>query len=105
MGLIISMSAVVLIWGVKGFLEGKSASKEIEQQIRDAAFEVEQVRDVLELATMYLGSEKLLLHLDVEVDKSSTAKELGEVVDLLKEKIKKAVPIVSSIQIETIPAA
>ena len=40
-----------------------------------------QVKRVLELKTMYTGSKKLLLHLDIEVDKSTTAKELGELVE------------------------
>ncbi len=58
-----------------------------------------------ELATMYIGSQKLLLHLDIEVSRSTTAKELGEIVEVLKERIKEKVPIVSIIQIEVAPAS
>lgn len=104
MGVIIAASAMSQIWSVKGYLAGRSASAEIEKQIREAALEVKQVKNVLELATMYIGSQKLLLHLDIEVGRSTTAKELGELVEMLKERIKKEVPIVSTIQIEVAPS-
>ena len=104
MGIIIAVSSIALMWGVKGYLAGKSASAEIEKQIRDVVLEVKQVKNVLELATMYLGSHKLLLHLDIEVGNSTTAKELGEIVEVLKERIKHEVPIVSTIQIEAVPS-
>jgi divalent metal cation (Fe/Co/Zn/Cd) transporter len=105
MGVIIAVASISLIWGVKGYLAGKSASAEIQKQIRDAALELKQVKNVLELATMYIGSQKLLLHLDIEVSRSTTANELGEIVEALKERIKEKVPIVSTIQIEVAPAS
>ena len=105
MGIIIAVTSIVLIWGAKGYLVGKSASAEIEKQIRDVVLEVKQVKDVRELATMYLGTHKLLLHLDIEVGGSTTAKELGEIVEVLKERITHEVPIVSTIQIEVVPSS
>ena len=104
MGVIIAITSVVLIWLVKDYLAGKSASAEIEKQIRDAALEIKQVKKVLELATMYTGTEKLLLHMDIEVNKSTTAEELGEIVEALKRRIVKEVPIVSTIQVEVVPS-
>jgi divalent metal cation (Fe/Co/Zn/Cd) transporter len=105
MGVLIAVTSIVLIWGVKDYLSGKSASAEIEKLIRDAALEVKQVKNVLELSTMYLGSHKLLLHLDIEVGNSTTAKELGEIIEVLKERIKKEVPVVSTMQIEAVPSS
>ncbi len=104
MGVVIGISSLFLIGGVRGYLTGKSASPEIEKQIREVALEGKQVKNVVELATMYLGTHKLLLHLDIEVDGSTTAKELGEVVEELKKRIKKEVPVASTIQIEVVPA-
>lgn len=105
MGVVIGISSIFLIWGVKGYLTGKSASAEIEKRIREVALDFKQVKNVVELATMYLGTHKLLLHLDIEVNNSTTAKELGEVVEGLKKRIKKEVPIASTIQIEVMPSA
>ena len=104
MGVIIAIMSIALIWGVKDYLSGKSASTEIEKKIRDAALGVKHVKDVLELSTMYMGTKKLLLHMDIGVNKSTTADEIGEIVDVLKKAIKKEVPIVSTIQIEVMPS-
>lgn len=104
MGVIIGVSSLALIWGVKDYLAGKSASVEIERQIRGAALEAKQVKGILELKTMYTGSKKLLLHMDIEVNKSTTAEEIGEIVEALKQRIVKEVPIVSTIQVEVLPS-
>lgn len=103
MGVTIAMSSIALIWGVKEFLAGKRASAEIEKQIRDAALEMKQVRRIRELATMYMGTKHLMLHLDIEVLGSTTAHEIGEIVAELKKRIKREVSIVSNIQIEIVP--
>jgi divalent metal cation (Fe/Co/Zn/Cd) transporter len=105
MGILIAVTSIVLIWGVKDYLSGKSASAEVEKQIRSAALEFKQIKSILELKTMYLGSHELLLHLDIEVGNSTTAKELGEIVEVLKERIQKEVPDVSTIQIEAVPSS
>lgn len=104
MGVIIAVTSIVLIWGVKDYLAGKSASAEIEKKIREAALEVKHVKDVLELSTMYMGTKKLLLHIDIEVNKSTTAEGVGEIIGVLKKAIQKEVPIVSTIQVEVIPS-
>lgn len=102
MGVFIAVTAIALIWGVKDFLAGKSASPDIMKQIKTSVLEVPQILSILELSTMYMGSQKLMLHLDVEVNKNTTAKEITELTDALKAKIKKEVPVVYSMQIETI---
>ena len=101
MGIVIAISSVILIWGVKDFLSGKGASPEIIDKIRNTVLEDIHVKSITELSTLYLGSEKLLLHLDIEVNKSISAKQITEIIDQLKEKIKKEVKIVTNVQIET----
>jgi cation diffusion facilitator family transporter len=104
MGVTIAICSVALIWGVKEFVAGKRASAEIEKQIRDAALEMTQINHISELATMYMGTKHLLLHMDIEVNGAITAEEISEIVAELKKRIKKAVPIVSTIQIEVAPS-
>ena len=100
MGLVIAVFSIILIWGVKDFLAGKGAPPEIIQKIKNTVLQNEQVKSISEISTLYLGSEKLLLHLDIQVNKSMTATTIAELIDNLKEIIKKEVKIVSSIQIE-----
>lgn len=104
MGVAIAMSSVALIWGVKEFLTGKRASAEIEERIRSTALGMNRVKHIRELATMYMGTKHLLLHLDIEVAGSTTADEIGEIVAELKKRIEKEVPIVSTLQIEVVPS-
>jgi len=99
-GVVIAFSSIVLIWGVKNYLVGKPAPPEIEKQVRQAALQVNQVKEIVEINTMYLGSEKLLIHLDIQLD-ANTGKEIEAVVEKVKERIKKEIPIAYSIQIET----
>jgi hypothetical protein len=49
-------------------------------------------------------SQRLLLHLDIEISRSTTAKQLGEIVGALIERIKEKVPTISTIQIEVVSA-
>lgn len=98
-GIVIAVSSVLLIWGVKDYLVGKTASADIELSISQAAMEVNQVAKITELKTMYLGSEQLLVHLDINVQ-GTVSDDLEKIVMKIKERIKKEVPIVYSIQIE-----
>jgi cation diffusion facilitator family transporter len=99
-GLLIGISSILLIWGVKDYLVGKTASPGTQKSIRDAVGKVKEVTEILELDTMYIGSEKLLVHLDVNLEPAAQ-KHLEQTVEKIKEHIKKEVPIVYSIQVET----
>jgi cation diffusion facilitator family transporter len=99
-GVLIAVSSVVLIWGVKDYLTGKTATAETEKSIRKATLKVKEVGKIIELETMYIGSEKLLVHLDINVHLADQ-EDLEQTVQKIKENIRKEVPIVYSIQIET----
>lgn len=49
---------------------------------------------------MYIGSEKLLIHLDINVQLANQ-EDLERTVERIKEHVRKEVPVVYSIQIET----
>ena len=96
-GLLIGVSSIVLIFGIKDYLTGKTAPPEIEKKIRDAVMETIGVTAITELDTMYIGSEKLLVNLDVTIKQGKNAQL---VVANIKEHVTKAVPVVYSIQVE-----
>jgi len=101
MGLIIALSSIILIWGVKNFLAGKGAPEEIRNRIRKTVLLSDEVKAIRELKTIYLGSEKLLLHLDIEISESMNVRKIEEVIEMLKKNIKKEVKEISFVQIET----
>jgi cation diffusion facilitator family transporter len=100
-GLLIGFSSVVLIRGVKHYLIGKSAPSELKKKIKQAALQVNGVAGIVELDTMYIGSEKLLVHLDISIKNARNVREIEAIVEKVKELVKKEVPIADSIQIET----
>jgi cation diffusion facilitator family transporter len=100
-GVLIALSSIVLIWGVKNYLIGKRADPATEQKIRQAALQVKQVKEIVELNTIFLGSERLLIHLDIQIQDAGSLKAIESIVDKVKEYIKKDVANAYSIQIET----
>ena len=99
-GCLIAVSSVVLIWGVKDYLIGKTASEELQETIRQTALGVKHVTGVESVDTMYIGSEKLLVHLDMQIEKTA-AGHMERIVEQVKERVKQEVRIVYFIQIET----
>ena len=100
MGLIIIFSSVILIWGIKDYLAGKPASPEILKQIKDVVLAENTISKITELKTMYIGSEKLLLQLDIRLSQNISVQDSEILINDLKGKIMKAVPFVSIIQVE-----
>lgn len=52
------------------------------------------------LKTLYIGSERLLVMLDVNMKDQLTTRELEHLIDKIQEKVKKEVPSVKYIQVE-----
>jgi cation diffusion facilitator family transporter len=99
-GLATAVLAVMLISSVKDLLVGRSATTDIEDRIREAALEVTGVKRVLDLRTMYLGSERLLVNLEVYMEGGLETRQIEELIDQIKHKVKLRAPIVSHIQVE-----
>lgn len=99
-GLMTAVFAVGLIISVKDLLVGRSATSDIEERIREAALEVSAVKRVLDLRTMYLGSEQLLVNIEVHMEGGLETKQIEKLIDQVKQRIKHRAPIVSHIQVE-----
>jgi len=99
-GIFLAIFAFFLLMGIRDLLVGKSASLVTEKKIRDAALEVEEVNSVLDLKTLHVGSEKLLVNLEVHMRDRLTTDELEKLIDKIKERIQAAVPSVKYIQVE-----
>ncbi len=99
-GVATAVLSVMLINGVKDLLVGRSATNDIESLIRKAVMEVEEVQEVLDLRTMYLGSERLLVNLEVHMKGGLETREIEKLIDKIKSRVKRRAPIVSHIQVE-----
>ncbi|HSX00621.1 MAG TPA: cation diffusion facilitator family transporter [Candidatus Saccharimonas sp.] len=99
-GVTVAVLAVGLIVGAKDLLVGRSAGGDIDALIRQAALEVKGVKRVLDLRTMYLGSERLLVNVEVNLAGGLETRQIEKLIDEIKQNIKRQAPIVGHIQVE-----
>lgn len=99
-GITLGVFSIFLLMGIRDLLIGKSASYETEEKIREAALRVQEVEGVLDLKTLHMGPEKLLVNLDVHMDARLGTRELEKLIDKIKTEIRKEVPSVRYLQVE-----
>ncbi|OGE77269.1 hypothetical protein A3J19_00765 [Candidatus Daviesbacteria bacterium RIFCSPLOWO2_02_FULL_41_8] len=99
-GVILAIFGVILIIPIRELIIGQSASSEIEGKIREATMTQPEVKDVLDLKTIHIGSEKLLVNAEVSLKSNLTTKDIEGIIDRIKANIKKEVPEVKHIQVE-----
>ncbi len=99
-GLCCGIFAWLLIAEVKKFIVGRSAAPEIEAKIKLIAEGVEGVHGVLDLRTMQMGSERVMVNMEVHLDHRLKTREIEKLMDDLKAAVKDDVPEVQHIQVE-----
>ena len=99
-GVNLAIFSLFLVSGIRELLVGKRASEETEKKIEEAALSVEKVKHVLDLKTLHVGPERLLVDLDVHMESKLGTKELEKLMDEIKEKIRISVPSAKYIQVE-----
>ena len=96
------MVAVALILGyeTRSLLLGEAASPETQNKIIRAITSVPEVESVLELLTMHLGPDEILVAVDLNLRDNLTTDQVEAVVDRIEEEIRKAVPLARRIFVE-----
>lgn len=90
----------LLLLNIKEFLIGKSASSKTESKIRRAALKTPEVKEVLDLKTLHIGPEKLLINMEVHLEDDLTTDQIEKLIDKIKSQVQKEVPQVHHIQVE-----
>lgn len=99
-GVTMMIAAALLMRDVRDLIVGRSVDQETSDSIIAAASQVEGVNDVLDLRTMYLGSAKLLVVVEVHVKDGLDTDKIERITDQVKDKVQELVPIVHHIQVE-----
>ncbi len=99
-GLMMMVAAVLLIRDVRDLIVGKSVDEKLAQKIINSAESVQDIVSVLDLRTMYLGSGKLLVILEVHIQDGFDTDHIEKVVDNVKHLVKRNIPEVHHIQVE-----
>jgi cation diffusion facilitator family transporter len=87
MGAILATAALLLLISVRSLVTGQSASKELERRIRDAAREVPEVKHILAMRTLMVGSDKLLVNIDVHFKDGLHTDQVEEAVAKVKAAV------------------
>lgn len=99
-GLALAASSFTLLVGVKGLIIGQSASLETLDRIKEAVLSSDKVLTIVDLRTLILGSNKLLINIEVNTQDDLTTNELEKLIDEIEKKIREKIRWNASIQIE-----
>lgn len=90
MGLLLLVSAAMLLLSVRSLVLGQSAPKEMERKLRDAAREVSEVRHILGMRTIMIGSDKILVNVEVHLRDGMTTDQVEAAVAKVRTAMEKA---------------
>jgi cation diffusion facilitator family transporter len=99
-GTLLFLVAFVVAAKTKSLLIGESASAEVLRKIRDAVQSTEGVERLINLLTMHLGPEEILINLDLEFKDGLNTQRIESVIDQIEQRIRAAVPGARKIFIE-----
>lgn len=99
-GLAMMSGSILLIRDVKGLIVGRAVSDSVAQDITNSALGVKGLQAVLDMRTMYLGSSKLLVILEVHLHDELTTDEIEKITDAVKAAVVRDVPNVHRVQVE-----
>lgn len=99
-GLGMMTGSFLLIRDVKSLIVGRSVSDSVVESIKNSALSIGGVRSILDLRTMYLGSAKLLVIIEVHLDDRLSTDEIEVITDTIKEAIRRDVPHTYRVQVE-----
>ena len=99
-GLTMMVAAVMLMRDIRDLIVGRGVDAKILEQLKHEALDVKGVNAILDLLTMYVGSSKLFVVMEVHLQDDFTTDEVEKIVDTIKRRIHKKIPLVHHIQIE-----
>lgn len=99
-GLSMMIASTYLIRDVRSLIVGRAVDEQSAGIIIGAAKSVPGVEDVLDLRTMYLGSGKILVIIEVHVEDELTTEKIEALTDAVKNSIQRNIPEAQHIQVE-----
>lgn len=99
-GLAMMVASVLLIRDVRSLIVGRSVDEQTAAEIVSAAQSVDGVNTVLDLRTMYLGSGRLLVIIEVHLADDLTTNQIETITDRIKGRVQARIPAAHHIQVE-----
>jgi cation diffusion facilitator family transporter len=99
-GIVLAIFSFFLVLGIRDLMIGKSASGETELKIKNAALEIGEVEEILDIKTLHVGSEKLLVNLYVHMRSRLGTRELEKLMDKIEDRVREEIPSAKYVQVE-----
>lgn len=99
-GVALGVSAIVLLFGLKELVIGRVAPPATEKLISETLLSHHAIEDILDLKTMVIGPDKLLVNAEVHLHDELNTDQIEKIMDELKESVQERVPQTAHIQIE-----
>ncbi len=90
MGFALLLSAFALLMSVRSLVMGQGATREMERRLRDVAREIPEVKHVVGMRTLMVGSDKLLVNIEVHLKDGMTTDQVEQAVVKIKEAMEQA---------------
>ena len=99
-GAVMMLCASLLIRDARDLLVGRAVDPDVTNRIIEAAHSVDGIDSVLDLRTMYIGSAKILVILEVHMPDELITDQIELIIDRVKKVVQTNVPEVHHIQVE-----
>jgi cation diffusion facilitator family transporter len=99
-GVILALVALVLFYETKSLLIGEGASETDLRKIRTGIATVPEVKEVVNILTMHLGPEDILVNLDINFVDDLSTDQVEEAIDKVERAIQEQLPAVKKIFVE-----
>jgi cation diffusion facilitator family transporter len=99
-GIILALVALVLFYETKSLLIGEGVSAADMKRIKAAIATVPEVKEVVNVLTMHLGPEEILVNLDINFANGLSTDQVEQAIDKVEQAIRKELPAVKKIFVE-----
>jgi cation diffusion facilitator family transporter len=99
-GLLLAGVAIVLILQSRGLLIGEGIRPETARAIRSIALRQPKVRDVGRVLSMYIGSDDVLVTMDLDFDDGTAADDAAEAIAAIGGHVRERYPMIKRLFIE-----
>jgi cation diffusion facilitator family transporter len=103
-GLVLIGVALELGRDIRGLLVGEAALPEDRRRLRAAISSHPEIREIVDLRTMHLGPESILVTARVSLQHDLMAHEIERVADEVDASMRRAVPTVTEVFLDPTPA-
>jgi len=100
-GLLLLAVSILLIAEVKNLIVGESMPRQRRQKMRNIIHSFKQIGHINRMQTMVMGDSRYLVLLSVDVNDEMKGSEVEDMTEQLKLSLKKEVPEIGTIYIET----